>query len=228
MTRVFLVDRHELVRDGIKSLLELDNDYVVVGGAKTAEYALAKIVMTLPDLVVVDLDLADCDGLVFLNRLRLLLPQVLVLVLTFKADQDTVVGALASGAQGFLTKDASRSEFYQALAAIAQGGSYVHPLVTSYVVGVLRKSPVSVARFSENELEVIRRILHGQSNATISSELCLSMSTVKTHLRNVFAKMQVSSRTEAAVTALQLGLVLNDEGEGAADRACMRAGVQKA
>jgi DNA-binding NarL/FixJ family response regulator len=203
--RLLLVDDHEMVRAGLRTFLDLQDDMVVAGEASSAEQALALVPSVRPDIVVMDLQLPGMSGIEALKRLQVSHPQVKVVVLTSFAGQDSVLPAVRAGVAGYLLKDIGPAELADALRAAHAGGARLHPQVAATVL----QSVADTARdpLTPREHEVLRLVARGLSNRLIARELALSEKTVKTHVSAVLAKLGVADRTQAALYAVRSGLV---------------------
>ncbi|MCW2504206.1 MAG: two-component system response regulator [Actinomycetia bacterium] len=203
--RLLLVDDHEMVRAGLRTFLDLQDDMVVAGEASSAEQALALIPSVRPDIVVMDLQLPGMSGIEALKRLQVSHPRVKVVVLTSFAGQDSVLPAVRAGVAGYLLKDIGPAELADALRAVHAGGAQLHPQVAATVL----QSVAETARdpLTPREHEVLRLVARGLSNRLIARELALSEKTVKAHVSAVLAKLGVADRTQAALYAVRSGLV---------------------
>jgi DNA-binding NarL/FixJ family response regulator len=203
--RLLLVDDHEMVRAGLRTFLDLQDDMVVAGEAGTAEQALALVPSLRPDIVVMDLMLPGMSGIDAARRLAADHPQVKVVVLTSFAGQDSVLPAVRAGVAGYLLKDVGPAELANALRAVHTGGAPLHPQVAATVL----HSVAETARdpLTPRENEVLRLVARGLSNRLIARELALSEKTVKAHVSAVLAKLGVADRTQAALYAVRSGLV---------------------
>lgn len=209
--RVMLVDDHEILREGLKSLLELDGTVQVVATESTARAALRKLELLQVDVMLVDVTLPEEDGIWLTREVRQLYPQVPVLMLTMHAEDPIVTGALDAGAAGYLTKSATRNELMQALLAVHSGASYIQPEIAGLVLRTLRSRnhvPEQVGEaLSKREREILQLAAMGKRNQDIAAQLHLSVSTVKTHLRGLYRKLDVTDRTQAVLTAIQRRII---------------------
>jgi DNA-binding NarL/FixJ family response regulator len=211
--RVLLVDDQQLWRQVVGMHLSGEADLEVVGEAGDAAGALERASRLQPDLVVLDLDLGADRGLDLLGPLREAAPAVQVLVLSATEEVDDVVAAFGAGAVGFLPKDHPAEEFADALRSVAHG----RPVLPATAVGAVmqefrrqatqQRVPVAAPVLSERELEVLNLLALGLSNRAVGSRLYISENTVKNHVRNILAKLEVSSRVEAVSRALGSGLI---------------------
>ncbi len=219
-SRVLIADDHELLRTGIRAMLASEPDLEVVGEAKDGAEALAPCRELRPDLVLMDLSMPNIDGLEATRAIKVAWPKVSVLILTAHADQEMLLDAVRAGAAGYVLKGVGPDELVGAVRATLRGElpvdqELVMRLVRrlAYEVGPRTDSPPEnrAAPLSESytprKLEVLRLLPAGKTNRQIAEKLHLSLSTVKKHLERLIAKLEVSDRTQAAVKALDLGLV---------------------
>jgi DNA-binding NarL/FixJ family response regulator len=209
--RVLVVDDQQLVREGLTALLELTDGVTVVGSAGDGARALDLIAEHRPDVVLMDLRMPVLDGVTATARAREQFPEVAVVVLTTYADDESIAGALAAGARGYLTKDAGRAEIGMALRAAAAGHSLFDAAVSARLANAMnRKAPPAAVRLpdglTQREAEVLGLIARGRTNAEIAATLFVAETTVKTHINNAFAKIGARNRTEAAGYATRHGL----------------------
>jgi two-component system, NarL family, response regulator LiaR len=209
--RLLLVDDHEVVRSGLQTFLELQDDMQVVGEAASAEQALALVPSVEPDIVVLDLVLPGMSGVEAIRRLRASHPAVKIVALTSYAGQDLVLPAVRAGVSGYLLKDVGPAELADALRTVHAGGSPLHPQVAATVMASVGPNDGPQPSLTPREREVLRLIARGLSNRLIARELTLAEKTVKTHVSSILAKLGVADRTQAALYAVRSGLV--DESE---------------
>ncbi|MET9239861.1 response regulator transcription factor [Nonomuraea sp. NPDC003709] len=204
--KVLVVDDQQLMREGLVALLDLVDDVDVVGDAGDGEQALRLVAELRPDVVLMDLRMPVMDGVEATRRIARAHPEVAVVVLTTYDDDRSVDSALLAGACGYLTKDAGRAEIAAALRSAAAGQSTFSAAVSRRLVDALSRAappPVSACPdgLTVREVEVLRLVARGMSNAEIGSALFIAETTVKTHINNAFAKIGVRNRTEAAAYA---------------------------
>lgn len=210
---VVVVDDQTLVRQGIRSLLELA-EIAVVGEADDGEAALAVVADTRPDVVLLDLRMPRYDGLWTLERLREEGIEVPVLILTTFDDDTLVLDALRHGAQGYLLKDVTLDQLARAVRTLADGGTLVAPSITDRLLRAIRSGPspvgadaVPVKDLSSRELEVLRLVAEGYSNREVAGVLHLAEGTVKNHVSALLLKLGARDRTNAVLRALHEGLL---------------------
>ena len=203
MTGVFLVDDHEVVREGIKRMLARVPGVAIIGEASDGEEALRDVPTARPDVVLLDMSLPGVQGLDVLRELQTLPDPPRVVVLTIHDERELVLGAARLGAHGYVLKQASRDELVDAIAAAAEGGFYFSP----EIVDILREPPAPAAPvpLSARELEVLRLVAAGAENREIAERLFVSSETVKTHLATIYRKLGVAGRAHAVAAALRQG-----------------------
>jgi two-component system, NarL family, response regulator DevR len=205
--RVFLLDDHEIVRRGVKDLLEAEADLEVVGEAGTADEALARIPPTRPDVAVLDVRLPDGDGVQVCREIRSRHPEVQCLILTSFADDEALVQAIMSGASGYVLKQIKGADIVEAVRFVAKGQSLLDPSVTARVLERLRNGPADderLARLSPQERNILGLIADGLTNRQIAEQVHLAEKTVKNYVSNLLAKLGMERRTQAAVYAARL------------------------
>jgi two-component system, NarL family, response regulator LiaR len=207
--RVLLVDDHAVVREGLRTFLELQDGIAVVGEAADGEAGVAQAERLRPDVVLMDLVMPRLDGVGAMRRLRQRLPGARVIVLTSFADDDRLLPAIREGAAGYLLKNAEPQELARAVRAAHAGEAVLDPHVAARLVDALAhgSGPAESERLTPREREVLEAIGRGLSNKRIARELGISEKTVKTHVGHVLAKLGVTDRTQAALHAVRSGLV---------------------
>jgi two-component system response regulator DevR len=207
MTRVFLLDDHEIVRRGLKELLEGEEDLVVVGEAGTAAEALERIPATTPDVAVLDVRLPDGDGVEVCREIRSAHPEINCLMLTSYADDEALFSAILAGAAGYVLKQVRGTDLIDAIRRVAQGQSLLDPGVTARVLERLRTPQAPdehLASLSEQERRILDLIAEGLTNRQIGERMYLAEKTVKNYVSNVLMKLGMSRRSEAAAYAARL------------------------
>ncbi|MGV9350241.1 response regulator [Streptomyces spiralis] len=203
MIRVLLVDDHPVVREGLRGILSTEDSIDVVGEAGTAADAVAVARAYEPDVVLMDLRMPDGDGVQATRDLLARDPGCRVMVLTTYENDADILRAVEAGATGYLLKDASRGELAGAIRAAARGETVLAPAVAARLVSRMR----ATVDLTPREIEVLRLVSTGRTNAEIGRELFISEATVKTHLLRTFGKLDVSDRTAAVTAALQRGIL---------------------
>jgi DNA-binding NarL/FixJ family response regulator len=205
--RVFLVDDHELVRAGIRTFIDSEDDLEVVGEASTAEEALATLAGANPDLAIIDLRLPDGDGVELCREIRSRHATIRTLILTSFADETAVVDSILAGASGFLLKTTKRDQLLADIRTVARGESLIDPNVTATLFGRLRQQAAAsqtLAALTDQERRVLDLIGEGLTNAEISGRLFLAEQTVKNYVSNILGKLGLKHRTQAALLVSKL------------------------
>jgi len=205
--RVFLLDDHEVVRAGLRGLIEGEDDLEVVGEASTAAEALLRVPLERPDVAVLDVRLPDGDGVEVCRELRSRMPELRCLMLTSFADDEALAAAIMAGAAGYLLKDLRGLGILDAVRRVGQGESLLDPFLAQRVLDRLRSGPREderLARLSKGERRILDLIAQGKTNRQISEELFLAERTVKNYVSNLLSKLGMKRRTEAAVFAVRM------------------------
>jgi two-component system, NarL family, response regulator DevR len=205
-TRVFLLDDHEVVRRGLRELLEAEDDLVVVGEAGTAEEALGRIPATSPRVAVLDVRLPDGDGVEVCRDIRSRHPEIACLMLTSFADDEALFAAIMAGASGYVLKQVKGADLVDGVRRVARGESLLDPAVTQRVFERLRTRPEDeeLGSLTDQERRILELISEGLTNRQIGERMFLAEKTVKNYVSNVLAKLGMSRRTEAAAYAARL------------------------
>ena len=208
VVKIFLIDDHQIVREGLKQLLESDpNDAVVVGMASTAKEGLELVQAAAPDLVILDLSLPDHDGIWLTRELRRHNSELPLLALSMHAKREKILAVLEAGANGYVTKSASKETLRYAIRNIMDGGSFLEPRITATVLRSIQEKENEDAVLSSREIKILELVAQDQNNNDISTELLLSEGTVKSHLTAIFKKLGVRSRAGAVAKAMNLGII---------------------
>lgn len=219
MVTVLVVDDHRVVRAGLVALLQQQPGLSVVGEAGNGEEAVAQALALQPDVVLMDMQMPVLNGVEATRQIKAARPQTEVLVLTTYDDDALIWGGLQAGAKGYLLKDAPPEELLRAIRAVAAGQTVVPPDVAARLVQVISRGgpggpggPAAAAgtaaeQLTERELETLRHVAQGLTNKEIAAELGISENTVKTHISNLFQKLDAHDRTSAVTRALSLGLI---------------------
>ena len=204
--RVFLLDDHEVVRRGLRELLEAEGDLLVVGEAGTAEEAYGRIPATTPDVAVLDVRLPDGDGVEVCREVRSRHPEIHCLMLTSFADDEALFSAIMAGASGYVLKQVRGTDLVDAVRRVGAGESLLDPTMTARVLDRLRTGPEEdeLRRLTGQERKILDLIAEGLTNRQIGERMFLAEKTVKNYVSNVLAKLGMSRRTEAAAYAARL------------------------
>jgi two-component system, NarL family, response regulator LiaR len=202
MIRVLIADDHAVVRQGLRTFLDLQEDIEVVAEAADGAAALEAAIRLAPDIVLIDLVMPGVDGIEALRRLREQVPCARAIVLSSFVDDDKLFPAVRAGAAGYLLKDVQPQELVEAIRTVHGGGALLHPQVAARLLEELTEDPLT-----PREREVLVLIGRGMPNKLIARELSLSEKTVKAHVSSILAKLGVTDRTQAALYAVREGIV---------------------
>ena len=205
--RVLIVDDHPIVRQGLATVLEQQEDLAVVGQAADGEEAVAKAKDLLPDIILMDLQMPKMDGVAAIIRIMKEELDIRIIILTTYATDEYIFSGIEAGARGYLLKDTPPDEVVRAIRTVYQGNSLIEPRVASRILDRLSHPPSSDSILSQRELEVLQIMSTGAANKEIASQLLIGQSTVKTHIVRIFNKLGVSGRTEAVAEAVKKGII---------------------
>lgn len=212
--RVLLVDDHALFREGLGGILRGQPDLQVVGEANDGLEAVVKAREYKPDLILMDVQMPGMDGLEATRQIKQMLPDVTIVMLTIRDDDDKLFEALKSGAQGYLLKDIRSAEMLAMVRGALHGEAALSPALAGRVLAEFRRlgqqgggDPADDTRLTERELQVLLEVSKGATDKEIAEALAISLNTVKTHVRNILTKLQVKSRRGAARAAQEKGLL---------------------
>ncbi|WP_180271176.1 response regulator [Fredinandcohnia onubensis] len=224
-TSIVIIDDHQLFREGVKRILDFEPTFQVVAEGDDGEQALALIEQHKPDVVIMDINMPNLNGIEATKQLIDTYPDTKVIILSIHDDESYVTHALKTGATGYLLKEMDADSLVEAVKVVAEGGSYLHPRVTHNLVKEFRRLAVasgqSVSAHSQvtmevrrplhlltrRECEVLQLLTDGRSNRGIGDDLYISEKTVKNHVSNILQKMNVNDRTQAVVVAIKNGWV---------------------
>ncbi len=208
---VMIVDDHEMVRRGAAGYLEVQPDLAVVAQADSGEQAIALVQEHVPDVILMDLVMPGMDGVETTRRIRDISPRSHIIILTSYHQDEFIFPALQAGAISYLLKDVKAAELVDAIRRAAAGEATLHPRVAARLVKEFQSEDLTTAGpytlLTEREMEVLKLIARGLTNALIADELVISLGTVKGHVSNILGKLHLADRTQAAVYAWQQGIV---------------------
>jgi DNA-binding NarL/FixJ family response regulator len=207
--RILIADDHPIVREGLVAVLETQPDFEVVGEAASGAQAVTQAAALGPDVLLLDLELPELDGVAALRTIRAANPAAKAIIFTAFDTDERILAAVQAGAQGYLLKGAPRDELFQAIRVVHGGGSLLQPVVAARLLRQVSSPPAAALPepLTERELEVLRLLGKGRQNKEIANELWISERTVKFHVSAILAKLAVGNRTEAVSKAAQLGLI---------------------
>ena len=208
--RILVADDHPVVRDGLVAVLGTQPDFEVVGEAANGAEAVQRTTDLRPDLVLLDLEMPEMDGVEALKRMRAADPDVRVIVFTVFDTDDRIMAAVQAGAQGYILKGAPRDQVFEAMRVVHAGGSLLAPVVASKLlrqIGHQRERPGQSDVVTPREGEVLSLLAGGLQNKEIADKLGISERTVKFHVGSIMSKLKAGNRTEAVTTAIKRGLV---------------------
>ncbi len=210
--KVLIVDDHQVVRQGLRTFLELHEDITVVGEAEDGVQAVTMVGQLKPDVVLMDLVMPRLSGIDATRQAKALDPGVKVIALTSFTEDDKVFPAIQAGASSYLLKDVSPDDLVEAIRAVHRGEARLHPNIARKLMEQVAhqaapKTEGMTESLTERERDVIRLVAKGQSNQSIAQELVISEKTVKTHISNILGKLGLEDRTQLAIFAIKNGLV---------------------
>ncbi|MFQ5873650.1 MAG: response regulator [Dehalococcoidia bacterium] len=210
--RVMVVDDHEVVRSGLKAILEPEDDLKVVGEAASAAEAIRVVPHLEPQVVLMDVRMEGMNGIEACRLIRSAHPQVRVLMLTSFGEEEAVLASIMAGASGYLLKNVGRTELIRSIRAVGQGQNLLDPAVTKNIVERLvhlqaKEEKRAVEALSDREREVLVLIAQGQTNREIADKLVISENTARNHVSRILEKLDMTRRSEAAAFAAQHGLL---------------------
>lgn len=215
-TRILVVDDHEVVRSGLKAILEPEEDLEVVGEAASANEAFQKVPRLAPDVILMDVRMGEVSGIEACRLIKSAHPQVNVLMLTSFGEEEAVTSAIMAGASGYLLKNVGRADLLKAIRAVASGQNLLDPSVTKKVMERLARLAVkeqeqALDAVSEREKEVLVLVAQGLTNKEIAEKLVISENTARNHVSRILEKLGLTRRSEAAAFAAQHGLLKKDK-----------------
>ncbi|WP_088036452.1 response regulator [Evansella clarkii] len=209
MIKIMLVDDHGVLRDGLKNILHLEEDLKVIEEAVSGEEALRKIDKAKPDIVVLDINLPDKNGVEITKEMKQKYKDVKILILTMHSHKEYFMSAIREGADGYLLKDAPSEQVVEAVRTVMRGESVIHPVMTKKLLSFhhQEEKQEKESELTEREKEVLVCLVEGLSNREIGEKLFISEKTVKIHVSKIFRKLNVKSRSQAVIHAVQQNLV---------------------
>jgi DNA-binding NarL/FixJ family response regulator len=213
--KLMIVDDHEVVREGLKKLLEVYPEIEVVATVENGKECLEQLDQVSPDVVLMDISMPGLSGIETTRLACEKKPGLKVIMLTIYNDDQHVLKAVEAGASGYVIKNVRKEDLLKIIKSVSDGKSFLDPDVTAPILQMIREprtnpKDLKSQRFSGRELEILLVLTKGYSNQKIAEKLFLSEHTVKTHLKNIFRKLSVSSRSEAITKAIQIGIIRLD------------------
>ncbi len=217
--KVLIVDDHQIVRQGLRTFLELHEDIIVIGEAGDGQTAVEMARQHNPDVILMDLVMPRLDGIEATRQVKSLNDNIKVIALTSFTEDDKVFPAVQAGASSYLLKDVSPDDLVGAIRAVHRGQSQLHPDIARKLMDAMRTGPPSDAKreaatpameLTKRERDVVRLVAQGRSNQEIAQALVISDKTVKTHVSNILSKLDLEDRTQLAIYAIKNGLAESD------------------
>ncbi|MEZ4769700.1 MAG: response regulator transcription factor [Caldilineales bacterium] len=207
--RILVADDHPIVRDGLGAVLATQPDFLVVGQAGTGREVIEQVAALDPDIVLLDLEMPEMDGVQALQRLRILDRPVRAIAFTAFDTDERILSAVKAGAKGYLLKGAPREELFNAVRIVHAGGSLLQPVVASKLIQRVTEPPAAPLPepLTPRELEVLELMAVGLQNKEIGDKLAITERTVKFHVSSILGKLDAGNRTEAVAVAVQQGLI---------------------
>ena len=205
--RIVVTDDHPVVREGLVAILSTQPDFAVVGDAASGPATLELVRALSPDIVLLDLEMPQMDGVETLRRLQRMTPTTRVIIFTAFDTDERILSAVRAGAQGYLLKGAPRNDIFQAIRVVYQGGSLLEPMITQKLLRQVSQEGPADAALTPRELDVLRLLARGLQNKEIALELGITGRTTKFHVGSLLRKLGAGNRTEAVAIAAQRGLI---------------------
>jgi len=210
-----IVDDHEIVREGLKLLLELEDDFAGTIEASSSDECFKLLLNSCPEIILMDLKMPGIDGIEATRLIKKEYPLIKIILLTNYDDDEFVIEALNAGADGYVLKDVKKDDLVKSIRKVLQGHAVIDSLVTRHLINKFKESNVVMAsdntfsrpKLTYRELQILSHVVEGKSNHEISESIHLSIDTVKTHLKNTYKKLGASSRTQAVRIAVQESLI---------------------
>lgn len=204
---ILVADDHPIVREGLVAILSTQADFEVVGEAATGSEAVRQVQALHPNVVLLDLEMPETDGVEALRQIRLAHPETQAIVFTAFDTDERILAAVRAGAQGYLLKGAPREEIFKAVRVASQGGSLLQPVVASRLLQHVANPDGSPPALTRREEEVLRWLAQGKTNKEIATALNITQRTVKFHVSSILRKLGAGNRTEALASAARMGLI---------------------
>jgi len=214
-TKVLIVDDHKVIREGLSAILETKDDIEIVGEARDGGEAVEQARALVPDVILMDVSMPGMTGIEATRMIKREIPHIGVIALTMYEEQQYIFDLVRAGATGYLLKDSDSAQIVAAIRAISRGESLIHPSVASKILaefsllsqGKGKRRTMLEHDLTDREITVLRLVADGKTNKEIANVLDLSEKTVKNHVRNIFHKLHVYDRTQAAILAIRKGII---------------------
>jgi len=212
MIKILIADDHLIIRQGLRLILETEDDFELVGEASDGAQALSLCKKLNPDVVLMDLRMPNMDGLTAIERLRAEQPEIAVVILTTFNEDELMFRGLQAGARGYLLKDTDRATLFDTIRVAARGETLLKPEIMTRVLALTNRPVTAIqsnepAALTDRELEVLQSVARGERSKEIAIQLGISERTVKAHLASIYSKLGVDSRAAAIAVAAQMGLL---------------------
>ncbi|QFT87257.1 Response regulator protein VraR [Bacillus sp. THAF10] len=207
MIKLLLVDDHAVLRDGLKTIIESEEDILIVGEAVSGKEALKKVAELQPDIILMDINMPDMNGVEVTRILKQEYPHIKVLMLTMHSHEEYFMAAIKEGADGYLLKDAPSNQVVDAVRTVYHGEAVIHPSLTRKLLTFHQQQEKDENSLTEREKEVLSCLVEGLTNKEIGERLFVSDKTVKIHVSKIFKKLNVKSRSQVVIYAVQHKLV---------------------
>jgi two-component system, NarL family, response regulator LiaR len=207
--RIFIADDHEIVREGLRTLISTEPGLELVGESGDGVQAVMKVNHLKPDVILLDMMMPRMDGLEAIVEIKKNWQEAKIIILTSFSDDDKVFSAIRSGAMGYLLKDSTAHDLLQAIRNVANGEGFLSPSIAAKLMREINQPtdlPPTKNPLTEREIDILKLLAQGKTNDQIAEELVISERTVRTHVSNILSKLQLANRTEAALYALKEGL----------------------
>lgn len=208
---VMITDDHSMIREGLKQLLELEGDFKVIAEASDGVECISKLEKNTPDVLLLDINMPNMNGLEVLQKIKDSKMKVKVLVLTIHSEVEYLLKAVEIGVNGYILKDSESAELKKAIHAVMNGENYIQPSLIPVLNSKMidrDKDNIKIESLTKRELEVLKNLSYGMYNKEIAEKLNISERTVKNHISNIFKKIEVTDRTQAAVFAIRNNLIV--------------------
>lgn len=208
--KVLIVDDHQIVREGLSSVLKFENDIEIVGEAVDGRDAIEKFEKLNPHLILMDMQMPGMSGVQAIQRIKEKNPEVKIIILTVYEDEEFIYEGIKAGARGYLLKDVTSEKLSETIRKVNRGESLIEPILATKVLdkfSELARREEPKHNLTPRELEILMILAEGKSNKEIAADLFISEKTVKTHITHIFEKLAVRDRTEAVMNALKRGII---------------------